>query len=146
MQKKDPFFPLISYLLSPIITYPNYEDEAKEFEKLVKEERMLRIMKALKNNEEINEATDIEALIYLYTTSLAIPLSNDWCEIYFWLIKQCLFLKNNKEIPEDLDFINVELDEYQKQLLKELKRWIYKVQQRYLFKKLKNEDSKDSIC
>lgn len=132
------FKSLMSCLFSPIITWPSYEDAVPEiFKEDVRIERMLNNMKALKNNEENEEATDLEALIYLHTASLANPLDSEWCEIYFWLFKQYL-LKKNKEIPEDLDFIkNAELNEYQKNLLIKLKRWIYEVQQKHFNNKYK---------
>lgn len=137
---EDFFKSLMSCLFSPIITWPSYEDMVpKEFLEEVRIERMLNNMKALKNNEENEEATDIEALIYLHTASLANPLAHEWCEIYFYLFKEYLKRKN-KEIPEDLDFVkNAEINDFQKKLLRDLKRWIWNVQNKHFNNKYKNQ-------
>ena len=65
---------LIKKMFAPIIVFKGYED-------MVTEEMKTRIMaERLKNNDDT--ATDYEAMIYLHTASLAVPLSEDWYNIY----------------------------------------------------------------
>jgi hypothetical protein len=137
MNEEAKFKSLMSCLFSPIITWPSYriDDIPKDLLDDVRLERMANMMKNMKNSEEVKEATDVEALIYLYTASLSMPLDDEWTEIYLWLTKKHLE-KNKKELPDFLKEIG-ELDEYERELLNELKRWIYNAQQKHFNNKYK---------
>jgi hypothetical protein len=137
MNEEAKFKSLMSCLFSPIITWPSYriDDIPKDLLDDVRLERMVNMMKNMKNGEEVKEATDVEALIYLYTASLSMPLDDEWTEIYLWLTKKHLE-KNKKELPDFLKEIG-ELDEYERELLSELKRWIYNAQQKHFNNKYK---------
>lgn len=75
--------------------------------------------------KKIERATDYEALIYLHTASLATPLGHHWSKIFFYLFK--------KFYPDKSDFISeyeAEIDEYCRQELEGLKRWIFRRQKK----------------
>jgi hypothetical protein len=85
----------------------------------------------MKEPEQSKEyATDVEAMIYTMTASLAFPLNHHWTQIYVYLTKKYLLVWKKKK-PEELpDFLRneIKLDDYERGLLKDLKRWIRKRQ------------------
>lgn len=77
-------------------------------------ERLAQNMREIQG-EKIDEATDAEALAYFYTLSLTRPLGNEGYHIYMFLANK--YLKRGESVP---------LSQNQEQLLKELKRKIFK--------------------
>lgn len=76
--------------------------------------------------EKIEEATDEEAVAYLYTRSLTAPMSDGWVRIYQKVFQEVVSGKIGKEnMPAEFQE-DIELSSYEENQLKDLKRWIYK--------------------
>ncbi len=107
---------------APVIAYSGWESCVKELHFLdwIAHYR-IREAKWCVNNEV---ATEYEAFTYLYTASLATPLDDEWYRIHFYLFNKFYghLLKHNP--IEEVE----ELTEYEKHLLSELRRWIFKQQ------------------
>jgi len=126
----------------PIITYPSAWKDAIP-ERLLKEvapQRMIKLMECFKNGAELKEASDLEALIYLYPASLEFPLDSEWTEIYLYLATRFL----GEETPEEIRV--AELDQYKQMELKRLKEFIYerRVKERRK-RKIKKEEFKKEL-
>ena len=67
-----------------------------------------------------DEATDLEALLYMYPLTLEHPIDRDWTEIYLYLGTKCYVEK----FPQDIR--HESLNSYQLGELRDLKRWIYR--------------------
>lgn len=104
----------------PIIGHTMWKNSiTEENRQRIEIERLKQIKEA--NGEKIDEATDYEALIYIYTVSLAMPLSSMWQRIYQHLFK--------KFHPDKSDFIpdyEARLDIQSEPQLKRLKAWLWK--------------------
>ena len=117
---KDPIMEAICALTDPIIVFPGTgweQDIPKAQKDRVPIERMLHQMLCLRGKAEWNEATDLEAMLYLFPASLAAPMGSHWTRIYLYLGTQCL------PLPEDIQ--EKTLDNYEMGMLRDLKRWIY---------------------
>lgn len=118
----------------PIVVWPGFEDEdavPSWMIERVRVERMIQHMKAVQGDwGALEEATDVEALIYLYTASLAQPLDEGWRRIYFHLARK--YLGDRVSGDPALSFLEEcrALDEREARMLRELKRWIKGVQRR----------------
>jgi len=99
---------------------------------------MIELMKKYKGNNQQGRATDIEVLAYIYTASLANPLTYEYTKIQMFLTLKSLKWQGKNEIP---DFLNdcEELDDYENSLLDNLKRDIWNAQERAYKRKLKTE-------
>lgn len=119
---------LTNVFIAPLILWPRYgfKDVPEKLRNAIINERLIKLVKGDKNEE----ATDAEAMAYIMTATFAGPPSRNWGEIYFWLGRKYAETWNN----EVSDFLqnDTELDDYQKDLLHRLKRWIHKQQQKYL--------------
>lgn len=82
--------------------------------------RLVHNMLCLQGKEKWDEATDLEALIYLYPASLTAPMSSEWCRIYMYLGTKYM----GDKFPEDIR--QESLSNYEMGMLRDLKRWIYK--------------------
>jgi len=131
---RDPFKVLEEALSYPIVVWQGYEDYVPEslrgrvlMERLVQVYRWASSMGA--DGDSLEEATDVEALIYLHTASLAVPLDRHWCKVFFYLAR--------KYFVDEVDFLKEygELDAYESQLLRELKEWIRRVQRGHVKEK-----------
>lgn len=82
-------------------------------------------------------ASDIEALIYLNTASMAAPMTDQWTRIYFHLAYN--YLKGKGKIPEDAEFMTQHktLSDYDARELRRLKDWIFRQQQKDLAERRK---------
>lgn len=103
-----------------------------------------------KGIEKENKATDVEALIYLYTAGLSLPLDNAYSEIFFYLTRKAFDWQGKKEVPEYLQGYE-SLDEYKMSLLDGLRKHIYEAQERHYKEKkraaksnLKNNERENS--
>jgi len=118
---------LIGAVCDPIIVYPGgWGDTVPDWMK--KEAKLQRIIhEALVNQgkEERELATDIEALIYLYTVHLCRPPDHEWFRIHMWLTKQAFKGKPAEKTIAGLDCPE-KLDDCEIGLLKDLKRWIWR--------------------
>jgi len=122
-EKSRKMFEALAELLfkpRPIIGHTAWKDTITTQQRWrIQFERMNQIKEA--NGEKIREATDYEALIYISTVSLAMPLSSMWQRIYGYLFK--------KYYPEKSDFIpdyEARLDIQSKPELRRLKSWLWK--------------------
>ena len=88
----------------------------------VKFERLLYSFASLMKGGK-TQVGDAEVAVYLYTLSLRQPLSYEYANIYFYLCTQ-LFKRRGKEIPAELR--KRELEDYEKNLLDQLREEIYK--------------------
>lgn len=105
----------------PIIGHTAWLDAITEEQKQrIQIERMKQI--AIEGHK-VDAATDYEAMVYLSTVSLSVPLSSMWSRIYFHLFK--------KFYPDKSDFIpkhegNIKGNILAERELNKLKTWLYK--------------------
>jgi hypothetical protein len=117
---------LVWSLTKPLVVCPGgWGDTMPEWMK--GEVTLQRLTQNLKGEEGM--ATDIEALIYLYTASLVAPFNESWTNIYVYLTKKCTEARG-KGWPKEIG--NPKLTEYQQGLLKHLKEWIWQQQAKRL--------------
>ena len=81
--------------------------------------------------EKIEEATDAEAVAYLYTLSLKAPMARDMVNVYEYLVGKYATLPDGMGVAE--------LDEQEKRMLSQLKRLLYKDSTRAFKEKLRKE-------
>jgi len=85
---------------TPIVYHPGgWEDTLPpDIKDRVIIERLLLVAKG-----EWDRATDAEVICYLYTASLAAPLSGDWTEIYLYMMAQWKpQVRDAVEVPQQL--------------------------------------------
>ncbi|ADC64739.1 hypothetical protein Ferp_0566 [Ferroglobus placidus DSM 10642] len=113
---------------APVIAYPGWESALNcHFMDLIAHYRICEARWCI--NNEI--ATEYEAFTYLYTASLATPFDREWYRIYFHLFKK--FYGHLLSKMDDWDeWDGGELSDYEKQLLIDLRKWIFKKQMRVL--------------
>ena len=78
-------------------------------------------MKANKDKQPIG--TDAEACAYLNTASLAMPIDNDWSQVYLYVAGKTYTRWRKGEIPKDIRVDS--LTEHQIASLNRLKEWLY---------------------
>ena len=118
---KRQFQPLIEALTGPLIVMPGgWHDTIPEW--LKGEVTLQRMIQLMKGEEGI--ATDVEALVYMYTASLVTPFNESWTNVYLHLGKTVMETKGRK-IP-DRFIQEVTLTDYQQDLLTGLKKWLWK--------------------
>jgi hypothetical protein len=111
---------LVKAFTAPIIVYPGgWHDTIPEWMK--SEVTLQRLIQLMKGEEGV--ATDVEALVYLYTATFVAPFNESWTNIYMCLTKKCMEGRG-RSFPKDLG--NPTLTDHQKELLEDLKRWIWK--------------------
>ena len=103
----------LNRLFAPVIAYKGWEDA-------VTDEMKNNILTERLAHASSETATDLEAMLYLHTASLATPLGRDLENVYSYLFSK-YYTKQAKEIGVYIDKIN---DMEQKELAK-LKKWIY---------------------
>ena len=114
---------MVGALFDPLIVFPAQGWEKDIPEKLKNElplRRLAHLMLCSKGEASWEEATDLEALIYLYPASLMAPMSEQWTRIYLYLGTKCY----GKQLPDDIK--QESLSDYDMAQLRDLKRWIYK--------------------
>lgn len=89
--------------------------------------RMGQIMLVRRGKAPSDQATDLEAMAFLYTASLLAPFTHDWTEIYLWLSKKCMAEWGRKggEAIQAPASINQD----QQEELAGLKRWLHRKNQ-----------------
>lgn len=133
---------LVRALTDPIVTHPRYEEIPEQLREEVPLARMAQNLKT-RYDEEIREATDLEALIYCYTASLAQPLSELGAHIYGYLFNRYAE-QRGIDIPEDLKDYS-ELSDYDQGELKRFKTWIQEQKDRCYRERVKGSYSYSSI-
>ncbi|MFQ5827041.1 MAG: hypothetical protein ACE5IA_06765 [Dehalococcoidia bacterium] len=114
---------MVGALTDPIIVFPAGGWEQDLPERLKNElplRRLIHVHQCLNGKAEWDEATDIEALLYIYPASLAAPMSHDWAQIYLYLGTRVM----GDQFPEDLGVET--LSDHEMGELRDLKRWIRK--------------------
>lgn len=108
---------IVGIFKDPVVLYPGgWEDSLPPaLWERIRLERLIQQMKA--KGKKIEEATDAEAMAYLYSVSLVGPIGDDWARIYMWLGRDLL--------PEE-GFAPKSLSTDEQRQLDHLKRWIYK--------------------
>jgi hypothetical protein len=103
-------------------------------EQLVKD-----IKNELKKHPKRKTASDLEAMTYLSTASMAAPLNNQYYRIYFYLTQKYLKSKGWKKHDKNMKFLKEHktLSEYDKRELNRLKIWIFKKQKKELAERRK---------
>ena len=106
----------IKRMFAPIVVFTGCEDfVTEEMKARIHIERLLTPFE--------KSATDYEAMVYLFTASLAVPFSERWYNIYTFLF--------SKYYPEQAKRIGVyreNISESEKRELSRLKKWIYQKQ------------------
>ena len=112
-------------ITSPVVHHPSWPPP----ENLVKE-----IKEEMRKDPNRKTASDLEAMAYLQTASLAAPLNDQACRIYFYLTRNYLKGKGWKKFEGDMNFLDQHktLSEYDERELKHLKGWIFEQQQKVL--------------
>jgi hypothetical protein len=110
---------IIGVLKDPIILYPGgWEDSLPP--SIWNEITMQRFIQELRaKGKKVEEATDAEALAYIYSVSLVGPMSSEWTNIYLWLGRHMGAKGLERMIPE-------KLSSDEQRMLTDLKRWIFK--------------------
>lgn len=110
---------LVGALTDPLIVYPSpwMDSIPEEQKKRLPLERLAHLMRCNQGKAERDEATDLEAMLYMYPRTLEAPLSEQWVRIYLYLGTQVL------QMPEDIQ--QKALTDYDMGHLRDLKRWIY---------------------
>ncbi len=102
----------------PVVLYPGWYEIP---EPIKKEIYLQRAEQALLQKE--GEATDAEALAYLYSASLAVPLRSEYVRIYLYLFCRTM-RRQGIEPPPDLCEVE-SLSEDEERLLRKLKQWLW---------------------
>ncbi len=103
-------------LFSPVMAYRGWEDA-------VTDEMKNNILTERLANANSQTATDMEAMVYLHTASLALPLDRDMTNVYSYL-----FSKYYPEQAKDIGNYTDKICENEQRELRKLKDWIYKKQ------------------
>jgi len=112
----DKFERYFKRMFAPIVAYTGYED--------IVTEEMKRKIQVERLAEPFSEtSTDYEAMVYLHTASLALPLSREWYNIYTFL-----FSKYHPEKAKEIDVHTERISELEQHELTQLKKWIYRQQ------------------
>jgi hypothetical protein len=103
-------------LFSPIVAYNGWED-------IITDEMKNNVLTERLANAKSETGTDMEAMVYLHTASLAAPLSGEMVNVYSYLF--------TKYYPKEAKGIGVyceKMDDSAQRELTKLKDWIYKKQ------------------
>lgn len=103
----------VKRLFAPVIAYKGWEDA-------VTDEMKNNILTERLAHAASETATDIEAMVYLHTASLATPLGREMENVYSFLFSK-YYTKQAKEIGVYLEKIS----ETEQRELSKLKKWIY---------------------
>lgn len=121
---KTSFMDMLGAIYDPVIVFPGGWGESlpEWLRQEIELERMKQVMEGSKASRRPEEATDAEALAYMYTASFLYPMPSDLVEVYLWLGKRAM----GEQYPEHPPIEPPEeLDQNQKDFLDGLKRWIW---------------------
>jgi hypothetical protein len=98
------------------------------------EEVVADIKEEFRKNPNRKTASDLEAMAYLNTASMAGPMSEKWCRIYFYLTRKYLMKKGWKKFKGGMEFMDgyKTLRPGDERELKHLKEWIFEEQKKEL--------------
>lgn len=103
----------LNRLFAPVVAYKGWEDA-------VTDEMKNNILTERLANASSETATDLEAMVYLHTASLATPLGREMVDVYSYL-----FSKYYPEQAKQIGNYAEKLDETEQRELTKLKKWIY---------------------
>ena len=132
-RESQAFVDQMMYLLvGPFIGFPGWEDELRNHKTEILLQRMLRSKEIF----ETQQCTELEAMLYVSTASLAQPISHDWAQIYMWLFKRW-----QPDTAERLDISpdRPELNVNQQEDLARLRSWLFKQQMGHIKRKTRGE-------
>jgi hypothetical protein len=109
----DKFEKAMKRLFSPVIAYKGWEDA-------VTDEMKNNILTERLANASSETATDLEAMVYLHTASLATPLGREMVDVYSYL-----FSKYYPEQAKQIGNYTEKIEETEQCELSKLKKWIY---------------------
>ena len=113
---------MVGALFDPLIVWPSpWQDSIPEnLKKELPLRRLAHLMLCQKGEAAWDEATDPEALLYMYPLTLEHPISEQWTRIYLYLGTQVMGAKFPGDIRQET------LSDYDMGELRDLKRWIYR--------------------
>ena len=100
-------------LFAPVVAYKGWED-------VVTDEMKNNIVTERLAHPTSETATDLEAMVYLHTASLATPLGSELTNVYSFL-----FSKYYTEQAKGIGVYTDKIDETEQRELTKLKKWIY---------------------
>ncbi len=116
----------VGALTDPIIVFPGTgweQDLPENLTKTLTLERLAHQLRCSQGKADPEEATDLEALLYLYPASLAAPMGDKWTRIYLYLGAQVMRPTLGDKALEGIG--EQSLDAYEMGELCRLKRWIH---------------------
>lgn len=121
------FVNILRSLTDPLVLFHENDGDLipEDLKFRIEIERMAQTVKAGIDGK-IEKATDLEAMAYLMSASLALPLGTDWVNIYSYLVYNYV-KKRKKEVPDFLKG-HSKISDYEQKLLDDLKVWIKKKQ------------------
>src|SRR3990170_4038498 len=113
---------LVCALTDPLIVWPGpwMDTIPEERRKELPLHRLVHLMRCNQGKAAWDEATDLEALLYMYPLTLEHPISEQWTRIYLYLGTRVM----GQEFPGDIR--QESLSDYDMGELRDLKRWIYR--------------------
>lgn len=136
-RSNDFVFNFMDCLTSPIIVFKSaWKDTIpKDILKNIKLSRLLCSMQ----QEEMASLT--ETLVYIMPRTYEAPMPTEWVNIYTWLgLQYATQFKNDNQLDAMIEIAPSELSEYEMELLKNLRRWIYDKRRKALKDKLKSAE------
>lgn len=141
--KSDFSFDLLDALQAPVLTFTQmWADTIPQ--RLLDKVPFARLIMLRKN---VDYCSLLEALIYIYTRTFESPMGTDWVNIYTNISCKVLQQYFNEDHWEEIQAPK-NLNNYEKQLLMELRRWIYSKRRKILkerLKKDKKENNKEQV-
>jgi len=122
----------------PVIHHPSW---------LPPEDLIRDVKEEMAKNPNRKTASNLEAMVYLNTASLAAPLSEQWCRIYFYLTREYLKSKGWKKLEGSMKFLDEykSLSSHDQRELKSLKDWIFKQQKKILAERRKRAEKLENF-
>lgn len=135
MNNKDFVFDLLDCMTSPIIVFESaWRDSIPE--DMLKNVKFSRLIASILDDEM---ASFTEALVYMMPRTYEAPLPMEWVNIYTWLgLQYAIQFKKKGQVEAALEIAPKELTDYEKGLLNNLRRWIYRQRRKVLKTKLKS--------
>ncbi len=114
---------MVGALCDPIIVFPTpgWSDKDALPKPLLERlpiERLLYLNLCIAGKADIEEALDIEAVLYMYPRTMEAPMPSEWVRIYLYLGYKVM----GHQMPEDIQ--QKELSNYETTRLRDFKRWL----------------------
>jgi len=115
-----------------VIYYPPWEPP---------ETLLAEVKKELAENPNRTTASDLEAMTYMNTAFMSFPPPEQWCRIYFYLVRKHFEKKGHDFTNNCLSFLQdyQTLDQFDERELRRLKDWIFQVQKKDLAERRRQE-------